>query len=179
MGRFGSSGGCRVGPRRRVEPVPHKQEEARPTPQRSRGGVFLKAVRAGDPRVLPWNHRRETLWEEFHRLQKAAGIDLPCLKGSDPGHVCRPRCHTYGFHDLRRAHATYNYEKVPDRAPHHQMGHASFQTTQGYIKHAELRQADAYPAHLPVCLQNGEVGAKQRKNTGEDGGEPKLRVVAA
>lgn len=87
-------------------------------------------------------------------------------------------CHLYGFHDLRRAHATYNYGKVTDRALQHQVGHTSFQTTQGCIRYAELHQADAYPAHLLESLRSGKVEQKQRGNAGKESGKGRLRLVA-
>lgn len=64
---------------------------------------FLKVIQSADPRLLPWNHARRTLDREFHRIQKAAGIHLDCSED----HEHSPECHLYGFHDLRRAHATY------------------------------------------------------------------------
>jgi len=136
--------------------------------------ALLEAIRGDDPRILPWNHNKRTLWTEFARIQTAAGIHLPCPKAaSTPGHVCTDACHLYGFHDLRRAHATYNYGRVDDRALQQQMGHASFQTTQQYIKYAEVHAADSYPAHLPESI------AEQRENSGKDSGKPALRIVRA
>jgi len=141
------------------------------------GGAIeaLKRLPRSDPRVFPWNHHRRTLWVEFARIQTAAGIHLAChVKATSPEHECTDACHLYGFHDLRRAHATYNYGRVDDRALQQQMGHASFQTTQGYIKYAELHKADAYPAHLPASLSEG----KQRENSGKKQRESKLKVFA-
>ncbi|MHC4405099.1 MAG: tyrosine-type recombinase/integrase [Planctomycetota bacterium] len=86
---------------------------------------MLEKIRTTDPRLFPWNHHRRTLDREFHRIQWAAGIHLECLEE----HEHTPECHVYGFHDVRRAHATYNYGTVPDEALQQQMGHASFQTT--------------------------------------------------
>ena len=85
-----------------------------------------------------WNHARRTLDREFHRIQKAAGIHLDCTEDHEHGQ----ECHLYGFHDLRRAHATYNYGKVNDRALQQQMGHASFLTTQEYIKYAQGKRRE-------------------------------------
>ena len=141
---------------------------------------LLRDIQGPDPRVFPWNHCRRSIDLVFHAIQKAAGIDLPCRMASgNPEHTCSEVCHLYGWHDIRRAHATYNYGKVTDRALQQQMGHASFQTTQLYIKYAELHQADAYPAHLPGSLQRTHEAAKQRENSGKDDGKPSLRVVAA
>lgn len=98
--------------------------------------------------VFPWEHDRTTLDNAFMRLQHAAGIHLPC-----PGeHSHTPKCHVYGFHDIRRAHATYNYGRVSDAELQEQMAHRSFQTTQSYIKYAELQQEKAYDAYLPDAI---------------------------
>lgn len=136
---------------------------------------FLRELPADDPRVFPWNHYRTTLYTIFHELQREAGIDLPCAESHD--HT--PACHAYGFHDVRRAHATYNYGKVTDRALQQQMGHASFHTTQRYVKYAELHQTDAYEAHLPLSLRDGQSGAQERETSGSGDGKPPLRVVGA
>ena len=64
----------------------------------------LRKIVSFEPVVFPWSNRRESLWDEFTRIQQAAGIHLPC-HGS---HEHTPRCHVYGFHDLRRAFATMN-----------------------------------------------------------------------
>ncbi len=66
-----------------------------------------------DPNVFPWNHGRKTLDEEFRRVQRAAGIHLPC-RGR---HEHTPACHAYGFHDLRRAFATENAPNIERRRP--------------------------------------------------------------
>ena len=145
----------------------------RDMPHDAAGAVeFLRGLPATDPRVFPWNHDRRTLDAAFHAIQRAAGIHLPCPEQ----HEHTDACHVYGFHDVRRAHATYNYGKVPDRALQQQMGHASFQTTQGYIRYAELHKGQAYPAHLPDSLQ---AGPEQRENGGKDSGKPAFRVVGA
>jgi integrase len=134
--------------------------------------ILRELLRHGHPNVFPWYHDRRTLDTEFHRLQADAKIELPC----DEKHEHTKACHRYGFHDMRPAHATYHYGKVPDRALQQQMGHASFQTTQRYIRYAELHQDERYPAHLPESLQTGD---KQRENDGKDDGNPRFRVVGA
>jgi len=52
--------------------------------------------------VFPWLYGRRKLYEEFGRIQDAAGIDLPCPEN----HEHTEACHRYGFHDLRPAFAT-------------------------------------------------------------------------
>lgn len=148
----------------------------RDMPHDASGAVeFLRQLPQDEPRVFPWNHHRRTLDVVFHALQTAAGVRLSCPEQ----HQHTDACHVYGFHDLRRAHATYNYGKVPDRALQQQMGHASFQTTQGYIRYAELHKGEAYPAHLPSSLQGGKAAPEQRENGGKNSGKPPFRVVGA
>jgi integrase len=38
----------------------------------------LKKIVADGPLLFPWSEDRKTLWGEFGRIQKAAGIHLPC-----------------------------------------------------------------------------------------------------
>jgi integrase len=59
----------------------------------------LRKLASFDPCVFPWNHDPRTLYTEFARIQKAAGIKLPCRNREK--HDCGPSCHMYGFHDLR------------------------------------------------------------------------------
>ena len=40
-----------------------------------------------------WAHEESRLWIEFNRIQKGAGIHLPCAER----HEHTPSCHTYGF----------------------------------------------------------------------------------
>ena len=136
---------------------------------------FLRLLPRIDPRVFPWNHHRRTLDVAFHAIQRAAGIVLTCPEKHEHTDACR----AYGFHDVRRSHATYNYGKVSDRALQQQMGHASFATTQQYIRYAELHQTDAYPAHLPLTLQGGQALSEKHQNGTNDGNKPALRVVSA
>jgi integrase len=70
--------------------------------------------------VLPWDRNRRRLFEEFDALQKAAGVAPP---GKD----------RYGFHDLRRAFATMNADRLTADALQALMQHKDYQTTQKYI----------------------------------------------
>lgn len=110
---------------------------------------LLRKMKGFDPRVFPWDRERTALYCHFEKLQTAAGIKLDC-----PGnHEHTDRCHVYGFHDFRRAHATYNHGEVSDKDLQAQMGHASFATTQRYIKYAEQHKQKAYNAFLPNSLK--------------------------
>jgi integrase len=96
----------------------------------------LRKLAGFDPCVFPWNHGRRQLFEEFERLQKAAGIRL-----------AGPRDH-YGFHDLGRAYATMNADKLTPDALQALMQHKDYQTTQRYINMA--RQLNPAVANLYV-----------------------------
>lgn len=103
----------------------------------------------GDGRVFPWNHCIPTLDRTLVRIQQAAGIHLPCREE----HEHTDRCHVYGFHSFRYAHATYNGGRVPDRDLQEQMGHASFNTTLRYIKYASTHQERSYDAYVPDSIK--------------------------
>jgi integrase len=97
-----------------------------------------------DPAVFPWNENSRTLYVQFAAIQKAAGIKLPC-RGN---HKHTPFCHVYGFHDLRRAFASMNAEKLTPDTLQLLMRHKSYQTTQRYIN--MFRQVDAAVSALYV-----------------------------
>jgi integrase len=83
----------------------------------------LRRVVAFGPLVFTWPHHERTLWVEFHAIQKAAGVAAG-----------------YGFHDLRRAFATCNADRLTGDALQALMRHKSYSTTQRYINMA--RQID-------------------------------------
>jgi len=136
---------------------------------------YLERIRGADPRLLPWNHHRRTLYTEFYRLQKAAGIELTCPDADAPGHKCGDGCRYYGFHALRYAHARFNYAN-PELQQ--QMGHATATTTEHYRQWGE-RQLAEYGAYLPAALDGGKDGAEQRENAGKDSGKPVFHVISA
>jgi integrase len=91
----------------------------------------MRPLACFDPRVFPWNHNRRQLFEEFDALQHAAAVK-PLGKAR------------YGFHDLRRAFATMNADRMTADALQRLMQHADSQTTQRYINMArQLRPATA------------------------------------
>ena len=113
----------------------------------------LKRLANLDPVVFPWNHDRTTLQNEFHRIQEAAGINLPCGKT----HEHTDACHFYGFHDLRRAFATMNADKLSADALQALMRHKSYQTTQKYINMARQMDAAVASLHVPEVLRERRV----------------------
>ena len=92
----------------------------------------LKRLAGFTPRVFPWDHDRRTLQTEFAKLQEEAGINLP-RRGS---HKHTRFCHVYTFHDLRRAFAMLNADKLSADALQALMRHKSYQTTLKYINMA-------------------------------------------
>jgi integrase len=80
----------------------------------------LKKLAGFDPHVFPWNHRRATVFAEFRRLQ-----DLAAVKPAGKSH--------YGFHDIRRAFATMNADRLTLDALQALMQHKDYKTTQRYI----------------------------------------------
>ncbi|MHB1421871.1 MAG: tyrosine-type recombinase/integrase [Gemmataceae bacterium] len=108
-----------------------------------------------DCHVFPWNHDRRTLYSEFLRIQQAAGIDLPCRNRDK--HKCGPFCHVYGFHDLRRAFATMNADKLTPDALQALMRHKSYITTQKYINMTRQMDAAVASLHVPEVLRSREA----------------------
>lgn len=136
---------------------------------------YLEKIRGTDPRLLPWNHAERTLYRVFARIQRKAGIELPCRDADTAGHGCNQWCHVYGFHAFRYAHARLNYAHPQLQ---NQMGHACRATTDHYRRWAE-RQMAGYDAYMPAGLDSGKEAAGQRENGGKDSGNPGLRVVSA
>lgn len=85
-------------------------------------------------RPLQWNKSRRMLYVPFARLQNLAGISLSC----EEDHEHTDACYLYGFHDLRRAFATYNAGSLSPAQLQRLMKHSAFVTTQGYINYAEV-----------------------------------------
>lgn len=85
---------------------------------------------AADSTVFVWTADRRTLWTTFYRLQKAAGVGKA------------------GFHDLRRAFATMNADRLTPDALQSLMQHRNYTTTQRYINMA--RQLNPAVANLYV-----------------------------
>jgi integrase len=116
----------------------------------------LRKLAHFDPRVFPWNHNRTILQRQFAAIQEAAGIHLPC-----PGEHKHSRfCHVYGFHDLRRAFATMNADKLTPDALQALMRHKSYQTTQVYINMARQMDQAVAVLHVPdVRMKAGGANA--------------------
>ncbi len=97
------------------------------------------------PMVFSWPRDKRSLYADFARIQAAAGIQFPCSANHEHRQPCPPDCQKkhkhaqgcpperYGFHDLRRAFATMNADRLTGDALQALMRHKSYQTTQRYI----------------------------------------------
>jgi integrase len=98
--------------------------------------------------VFHWPYHERLLWTEFARIQKAAGIDLPCSRQ----HAHSDACHRYGFHDLRRAFASQNAARLTGEALQKLMRHKSYLTTQRYINLTSHLGEAVASLYVPACL---------------------------
>lgn len=114
----------------------------------------LKKLPGFDPCVFPWNTHERQLYDEFGKIQDAAGIKLPCVKE----HEHTDACHWYGFHDLRRAFATVNADKMTADALQKLMRHKSYSTTQRYINMARQLDEAVGVLYVPEVLKNKAQG---------------------
>lgn len=112
---------------------------------------LVKSVVGFGPFVFQWPHGRKDLWEEFHRIQAAAEIKLPCR---DEGkHKCTDSCHFYGFHALRRGYATLNVDRMSAPELQKKMRHKSFTTTLRYIGLADKMKSASEKVYVPEFLK--------------------------
>lgn len=106
--------------------------------------------------VFPWDHDKVTLYREFHRIQVAAGIKLPCK--TKQAHECTPTCHMYGLHDLRRAYATENCDRMPLPVLQKKMRHRDIQTTMTYVAMANKMKRASEVVFVPGFLSAAGAG---------------------
>lgn len=109
----------------------------------------LRKLPGFDPCIFPWNYKRITLQRQFARIQEAAEIHLTC-RGE---HTHTRFCHVYGFHDLTRAFATMNADKLSADALQALMRHKSYSTTQRYINMARQMDEAVASLHVPDVLK--------------------------
>jgi integrase len=106
------------------------------------------------PLVFPWPHDRRTLDDELDRIQRAAGIRLPCHRD----HEHTDACFVYSFHDFRRAFATQNAPRLTGDALQKLMRHKSYATTQLYINMASQLDEAVESFHVPDVLKGKASG---------------------
>jgi integrase len=109
----------------------------------------LRRVASFSDFALPWPHDPRTAHTIFAEIHEAAGIHLPC----NGKHEHTRFCHVYGFHDLRRAFATMNADKLTPDALQTLMRHKSYQTTQVYINLTRQMDAAVNSLHVPDILK--------------------------
>jgi len=83
--------------------------------------------------VFDWPLEKRALYDQWHNIQREAGIDLPCHED----HTHTPTCHVYGFHSLKKACGTLNAARLPEAALNAFMRHASGETTRKYYQNQE------------------------------------------
>ena len=111
----------------------------------------LRKIPSFDTVIFPWNRATRSLYDEFLRIQEKAGIHLPCRDR----HEHTTFCHVYGFHDLRRAFATMNADRLTADALQGLMRHKAYQTTQRYINVARQLDQAVDALHVPDVLRKG------------------------
>jgi integrase len=89
-------------------------------------------------RVFPWGEDRRRLWDQFAATQDAAKVKP----------ATGPKPH-YGFHDLRRAFATMNADKLSADTLQALMQHRDYQTTQWYINMARQLTPAVHKLYVP------------------------------
>jgi integrase len=109
----------------------------------------LQALQGPSEFVFQWPHDPRTLWEEFGRIQREAGIHLHC----SGKHEHTPSCHVYGFHDFRRAFATVNAPRMKPEVLQKVMRHKSYQTTLGYVNLANQVEESVLAMPIPDVLK--------------------------
>ncbi len=115
--------------------------------------------------VFRWGHDQRTLWEEFGRIQREAGIHLSCPEK----HRHTPSCHVYSFHDFRRAFATVNAPRMKPEALQKLMRHKSYQTTLGFVNSSNQLDDAIRTMPVPDALQKDkkQTGPEKKKDDAE------------
>lgn len=103
-----------------------------------------KLVGSFDTHVFPWNLSDRRLYDDFHKLQDAAGV-------KPDG---KPR---YGFHDLRRAFATLNAAELDLFTLQRLMQHKNLETTKLYVNMASRLKPAVEGLYVPDVAVEGKL----------------------
>ena len=76
---------------------------------------------------------------------------MPCIIKRP--HTCTPTCHLYGMHDLRRAYATENCDRMPLPVLQRKMRHKDIQTMMLYVEMARKMKKAADSVYVPAFLR--------------------------
>lgn len=98
--------------------------------------AHLREIQSFAPVWFPWPHHMRTLWSDFSRLKKAAGVNFDGA-----------------FHRLRFGFATMNRHQFDERQLQHLMRHKSAQTTRRYINFEADIQRTAEKVYVPDVLK--------------------------
>jgi integrase len=136
--------------------VSSKEPVARRRPSGLKATAITWAVcpsrtRSGSPVVA--SHSRAVPSQLPLARRRPSGLHLPCHEEHEHGRYC----FLYGFHDLRRAFATMNADKLTPDALQALMRHKSYLTTQKYINMARQMDAAVASLHVPDVLKK-EMG---------------------
>jgi len=110
-----------------------------------------------DARVFPWNQHYRKLWPHFAAIQ--ANTKIPGDKPNETKPL--PQCGKngwYGFHDIRRAFATFNAAQMDLFQLQALMQHKSLETTKSYVNMSNRLTDQVKALYVPPILQRAEIG---------------------
>ena len=96
----------------------------------------------------------------LERIKQDLPSFLPEVETCQDNHEHIRHCHVYGFHDLRRAFAMMNADKLSADALQALMRHKSYATTQKYINMTRQMDAAVAGLHVPEVLKGKAAGGK-------------------